>query len=212
MRNRYLTGNVVVSQAPLVAGIPISSIAISQLDDNYRVVGNNNGALWFTAAGSSTLTSLDPVGAGSLIPDFYVALLAFDPLNKNTVYISLGNFSGNTTAAGSHVWRVTNLDTTPVLTALNGSGANVLPDVPVNAFAVDPLTPTKLYAGTDIGVFNSTDGGTTWNPYGVGLPRVAVFDMAIQKTTGVLRIATHGRGMWELLEPNLTDIFKDGFE
>src|SRR4030095_3687437 len=44
----------------------------------------------------------------------------------------------------------------------------------------------------------STDGGTTWNPFNNGLPRVAVFDMAIQPTNRVLRIATHGRGIWEI--------------
>ena len=191
------TGNVVVSQAPLVAGVPISSIAISPVDDNYRIVGNNNGALWFTTTGSSTLTSLDPVGGGSIIPDFFVARMAFDPINKNTVYISLGNYGNGTGPTQSHVWKVANLNTTPIITAANGTGANVLPDVPVNAFAVDPLDPTKLYAGTDIGVYASLDGGANWLPMGTGLPRVAVFDMAITAAPRVLRIATHGRGMWE---------------
>src|SRR6266568_1141280 len=33
----------------------------------------------------------------------------------------------------------------------------------ITALAVDPLTPTTLYAGTQGGgVFNSTDGGTSW--------------------------------------------------
>ncbi len=198
------TGNVVVSQAPLVASgcngpCPVSSIAISPQDDNYRIVGNNNGALWFTTTGASTLTSLDPVGGTGIIPDFYVARMAFDPANKNTVYIALGNYGNGTAAAQSHVWKITNLNTTPVITAANGSGTNVLPDVPVNGFAVDSLDPTKLYAGTDIGVFGTTDGGANWLPMGTGLPRVAVFDMAI--TNGAsrkLRIATHGRGMWEI--------------
>src|SRR5205085_3464994 len=128
--------------------------------DNYRIVGLNNGALFFTTTGSSTLTSLDPTGAGSVIRDFYVSRLAFDPTNKNTVYIALGNYAGSTTAANSHVWKVTNLNTTPVLTAINGSGINTLPDVPVSGFAVDPLMPTRLFAGTDIGVYVTYDGGS----------------------------------------------------
>ena len=41
----------------------------------------------------------------------------------------------------------------------------------------------------------------TWAPFGQGLPRVAVFDMAIQNVKRVLRIATHGRGMWEAALP-----------
>src|SRR5262249_28534919 len=150
------TNNVTVSQAPLVSGVAISAIGISPQDDNYRIVGNNNGALWFTNSGSSTLTSLDPVGAGSVIPDFYVARPVFDPFDKTTAYITLGNFAGGTSSSQSHVWKVTHLDTTPVLTPINGSGGNILPDVPVNAFvAVDG---TRLLAGTDIGVYATVDG------------------------------------------------------
>lgn len=200
------TANVVVSQAPIQAApaIPISAICISQLDDNYRIVGLNNGAIWFTTTGSSTLTSLDPVGTGSVIPDFYGGRCAFDPVDKNTVYIALGNYSGGTSAAQSHVWRVTNLNTTPVITAANGTGLNILPDVPINGFAVDPQQASRLFAGTDIGVFSSEDSGGHWAPYGTGLPRVAVFDIAIQNVKRVLRIATHGRGMWEVSVPVFT--------
>ena len=186
--------NLTVSQAPLVSGVAVSSIAISPQDDNYRIVGLTNGALFFTTTGSSTLTSLDPTGAGSVIPDYYVARTLFDPANKNTVYIALGGYTGGTAAAQSHVWRVTNLGTTPVLTAINSG----LPDVPVNGLAVDPGATSNVYVGTDIGVFLSTNSGTNWSSYGTGLPRVAVFDMAVQNVKKVLRIATHGRGMWEV--------------
>jgi hypothetical protein len=82
--------------------------------------------------------------------------------------------------------------------APNWSAAgNGIPSVPINAFAIDPANSNSLFAGTDIGVYHSTDGGANWSPYGVGLPRSAVFDMAIQPTNRILRVATHGRGIWE---------------
>jgi hypothetical protein len=187
-----------VSQGPLVSTVPVSAIGISPQHDGYRIAGLDNGALFYTTTGSATLSALDPVGAGGVIPDFYVARIVFDPANKNTAYISLGNYAGGTSATQSHLWRVTSLSTSPAFTPINGSGGNILPDVPVNGFAVDPLNSNVLYAGTDIGVYNSTDGGANWIPFGTGLPRVAVFDIAIQPPNRVLRIATHGRGMWEI--------------
>src|SRR6266404_1748868 len=144
-----------VSQGPLVSGVPVSAIGISPQDDNYRIVGLNNGALFFTTTGSSTLTSLDPTGGG-VIPDFYVARAVFDPTNKNTAYVSLGNYSGGTTASQSHVWKVTNLSTTPVLTGINGSGGNILPDVPVNGIAA----PRCDYENTQ-GTMNFAAGETS---------------------------------------------------
>ena len=193
------TNNSVVSQAPLTTGVPISAIAVSPQDDKFRIVGLTSGALFYTNSGSSTMSVLDPTGGTGVIPDRYVARAAFDPSDKNTAYITLGGYFGGTSAAQSHVWKITNLGTTPVIAAVNSG----LPDVPVNAFAVDPAGSSNLFAGTDIGVFNSTDGGASWNQFGTGLPVVAVFDMAIQKTTRTLRIATHGRGMWENSGPPL---------
>jgi Peptidase family C25 len=200
------TANVTVSQAPLTSAVAISAIGISPQSDNARMVGQNNGAIWFTTTGSSTLTSLDPVGGGSVIPDKYVTRCVFEPGNQNTAYISLAGYMGGTTSALSHVWRITNLNTTPVLTAINTG----LPDVPVNGFVVDPLNTTHLFAGTDIAVYASTDTGATWAVFGTGLPVSAVFDMVIAQpnTTGeVLRIATHGRGMWEIaLGPTIAKV------
>jgi hypothetical protein len=181
------------SQAPLTSGVPISSIAISPQDDNYRLVGLTNGGLFYTTTGSSTMTSLDPTGAGSTIPNVYIGRVMFDPSNKNTAYIGLGGFLGGTNSAQSHIWKVTNLDTAPVISSINSG----LPDVPINGIAVDPANGNNVYLGTDIGVYVSTNGGASWAPFGTGLPVASVFDIKIQPTSGVIRIATHGRGMWE---------------
>ena len=39
----------------------------------------------------------------------------------------------------------------------------------VSALALDPTTPTTVYAGTSQGVFKTTDGGTSWSPVNTGL-------------------------------------------
>jgi photosystem II stability/assembly factor-like uncharacterized protein len=40
---------------------------------------------------------------------------------------------------------------------------------PVNAFVIDPKTPSTLYAGTPEGVFKSIDGGASWTNIGVSM-------------------------------------------
>jgi S-layer family protein len=176
-----------VSQGPIEAGQTITAVGISSQNDNVRIVGLFNGNVYRTTTGSSTLDNVT-----GPIPDRFVARAVIDPTNVNTAYVTLAGFG---LAANQHVWKTTNLsNATPTWTAA-GSG---IPDVPVNAFVVDPANASNLYAGTDIGVYRSTDGGASWNPFNSGLPRVAVFDMAIQNPNRVLRIATHGRGIWEI--------------
>lgn len=197
---------VLVSQAPLVSlapnpgGVPLSAIAVSPQDDNFRIAGLNNGALFYTINGSSTLSVLDATGAGGVIPNVYVGRVTFDPNDKNTAYVALGGYLAGAAPSQSHVWKVKNLSTTPVKTPINSG----LPDIPVNAFAVDPTNPGNLFAGTDIGIFASTDGGASWNPYGTGLPVVTTFGMGIPNGIQELRIATHGRGMWQIPIPVCT--------
>ena len=153
------------------------------------MVGLNNGQVWATLAGSSTLTNV----TGSLpTPPKQVLRVMFDPTDAtgNTAYVTVGGYWGNATG---HVFKTTNLSAGGVTwTGVSGSGATAIPDVPVNCIVVDPLRCQRLYACTDVGVCFSTNGGTNWNPLGTGLPRVPVFEMAFTAgTTGSrsLRIA-----------------------
>ncbi len=188
--------HTVASQNPIIAGVPISAIGISPADDNVRVVGLSNGGLFGTTTGSTTLTDMDPTNA---IPNNFIARTVVDPSNPNTAYVTLSAFGV------TNVWRTTTLSSlvdensfAPTWTAASGTGANVLPQVPVSAFIVDPGDSQILYAGTDIGVYISVDSGGNWVPFGTGLPRVAVFDIAITNALPrQVRIATHGRGLWQ---------------
>jgi hypothetical protein len=189
--DRGLT-HTVVSQNPITSGVPISAIGISSQDDNVRIVGLRNGDLYGTTSGASTLVNLDP---NNNVPATYIARAVIDPRNKDVAYVTMTTF-----AAQSTIWKTSNLSSpTPTWTAASSG----MPQVPVNAFVVDPLDSNLLYAGTDIGVYMSNDAGASWNPIGTGLPRVAVFDIVVLPKLRKIRIATHGRGMWELSLPTV---------
>lgn len=176
-----------VSQHPLGSGAPVSAIGISPQDDNIRIVGLSDGGVYATNTGSSTLTDI----TGGLPPHF-IARAVIDPGNSAMAYVTLDGY-GPQASPLKHVWKTASL-MSGIWTAVSDG----IPDVPVNAFAIDPMNTNDLYCGTDIGVYYSSDAGVNWSPFGSGLPRVAVFDMAIQSPNRILRIATHGRGMWEI--------------
>ena len=193
------SSHTVVSQSPFPGIDPINNgnprvtaIGISPQDDNVRIVGLTTGHVFATTAGANPMTDV----TGGWTPKF-IARAVIDPNNKATAYVTLDGYG-----TPSHVWKTTSLagePPTPTWTAASTG----LPDVPVNAFAIDPANSNSLYAGTDIGVFNSTDGGATWLPFGTGLPRVAVFDLNMQKSSRTIKIGTHGRGAWEIAAANV---------
>ena len=143
------------------------------------------------AAGIYLLSRVDSI-CTALPPALLASEAAIDPNNKFTAYISFTSFSP---PAGQQIFKTTNLNA-PVPTWTPASSG--IPQVPVSGLAIDPQDSNSIYAATEIGVYHSGDGGANWTPYGVGLPRVAVFDVKISNTQRYLRIATHGRGIWEI--------------
>jgi hypothetical protein len=73
----------------------------------------------------------------------------------------------------------------------------------VNAVLVDPSNTSDILVGTDLGVFQSTNSGTTWTQQNNGMANVAVFDLDV-RGDGALFASTHGRGMFKL--DHLTDV------
>lgn len=85
-----------------------------------------------------------------------VLSLATDPFDTNTLYVG--------TSEGGILRTVTNKEAG--LVASSGIPKNVT----ANALVADPQQRGTLYAGTSNGFYVSTDGGTTWDARGTGLP------------------------------------------
>jgi len=112
--------------------------------------------------------------------------IEFDPADDAIIYTTFSGFGSN------HVFKSTN------------SGANWfaidngLPDLPTNTIVVDPINPDDIYVGNDLGVYYSENGGTSWEVFSDLLPEATmIYDLNISPSNRKLRIATHGRGIWE---------------
>ena len=68
----------------------------------------------------------------------------------------------------------------------------------VHSIEQDFVNPDLLFAGTEFGIFVTTDGGKMWTQLKNGLPTIPVRDIAIQKRENDLVIATFGRGYYIL--------------
>ncbi|MBN1414178.1 MAG: hypothetical protein JW973_03675 [Bacteroidales bacterium] len=75
------------------------------------------------------------------------------------------------------------------------SSVNGFPDVMVYSVLVMPYTGI-IWAGTEIGLFESTDDGLSWHYADNGLPAVSIWQMDIVNQQVI--VATHGRGIWTL--------------
>lgn len=84
----------------------------------------------------------------------------------------------------------------------------------VYSVAPTPFDPLTLYAGTEIGVFRTTDGGQSWQPFQTGMPIVQVKDVEFvvdPTTAGVhgLVVGTYGLGYWMRDVPSRPIIYVD---
>ncbi len=73
------------------------------------------------------------------------------------------------------------------------------PDVSGYAHVIreDLMNPNLLFAGTEMGLYISVDGGKSWGKFTGGFPKsVPVRDLAIHPREGDLIVATHGRGIY----------------
>lgn len=72
--------------------------------------------------------------------------------------------AGGVARGGSSVW-----------TAIGPGGAGA----DVRALAIDPGSPTTVYAGTAGGVYKTTNGGATWTTVNQGVTNLSVLSLAI---------------------------------
>jgi hypothetical protein len=146
------------------------------------------GAAW---AAASLIGPVGGAGATGLAP--IVTAVAIDPADGtgHSIYVCLGGVGD-----WRRVWHYDG-SSWSARSGPSAGAATALIDVDFNALAVDPANPATVFAGADIGVWKSTDGGADWAPYAEGLPEAGVSDLRIHASRRLIRAATYGRGVYE---------------
>jgi photosystem II stability/assembly factor-like uncharacterized protein len=162
----------------------------SGMDDDQRVHVSSDGARNFTKT-----ATFDQAELG------YLSGMATHPMDDSTAYV-LFSF-----AKGPKVLRTTDLGVSwQDISGFNGNEAssNGFPDVAVYCLLVRPDDTDIIWAGTEIGIFESTDNGISWHFHESEMGAAAVWDMNVRDDKIV--IATHGRGIFTATLPESQEV------
>jgi hypothetical protein len=174
---------------PPAGGVTRSTVDAST---NLYYAGTNNGRLFAGPGGANWReVFVSPVGTAGVVD------IDVDLDDPSTVYLALAR-----TGTG-RIFRLRRGSAQPTTMTATDITFDLPTNLRVNTLAVDRMRFFTLFAGTNKGVYQgrSFDGGASWHwtAYANGLPPAAdVRDLEVHPTTGVVRAATHGRGVYEV--------------
>ncbi len=179
--------------APTIPGITlVRDFSVSPADSKVVGIAANAGQILMSSDGGATFT---PAGTA---PVNTLSSIRFDRTNPRNLWVA----SALATPGVEHLFASS--DGGATWSPISHTGKpNGLPDLPVAQVEQDPSDPNVLWAASYVGVYRSPDRGATWVRYGVGLPNVPIeafgsVPMAILPDGSKLRLATYGRGIWEI--------------
>ncbi len=166
----------------IFGGSKILSIASSHTGVDTVYCGTINGRIFKSInAGVNWTNTTDT----TVTPNRYATDITVNEHNPGECYVTFGGFGSG------HVFKTTNA---------GNSWSNVsgnLPDVPHHSIVIDPIFTQNIYAGSDLGVYASTNYGASWNEYLSGMPYALVFDLTIVYPSRKIRAVTYGNGIYE---------------
>ena len=199
------------SGRPFSTAGEITALEFSVRDPKILYLGTTIGALYRGTNGGKTAadwTRIDTPGspADALFPLSQIQAISINAGNPNDVWLVFGgsgvSFTGRpdmilNPSGISHLFRNRDALNINGWEDVSGSVATMsLPDVPTSAVALDDMDTEVAYAGTDVGVFRTADGGDTWFPFQTDLPRSPVTELRFNRRFRRLFAGTMGRGIY----------------
>lgn len=184
-------------------GTAISAIAIAPSNSDIVWVGDGNGAVYRTAnatAATPTWVTIDDGANVGTLPNRFVSDIVIHHTDPRQAWVVFGGFTAD------NVQRTT--DNGASWTSRQGSGATALPNAPMLTIAQHPYLPDTFYVGSEVGVFDTQDGGATWSTTNEGPADVRCADLKFIPGTSTLLLGSYGRGLWtaDLTAPGTRDI------
>ena len=164
----------------------IVSLSESPLKEGLIVVGTDDGQLQITQDNGQNWKKINDFPS---IPDkTYIADVVTSHHDPATIYVVFNNHKEGDFSP--YILKTENLGDT--WTRIN-SGI----DSPHACWTLveDHVTPNLLFAGTEFGLFSTSDGGKNWIQMKGNMPTIPVRDLEIHKRENDLVCATFGRGM-----------------
>lgn len=168
----------------------VTTISESPLDGKVLWVGTDDGNVQVSRDGGLTWTNVS--GNVSGVPNgTFVTRVVASSAARGTAYAAFdGHRSGDFTP---YLYRTVDFGKTwkAVASGLpNGTPVRTVHEWGGKAHVV--------FAGTEFGLFVSTDSAATWRRLGGNLPTTRYDDLVIHRGTNDLIVATHGRSIWVL--------------
>ena len=145
----------------------------------------DDGVLQLTKNGGKTWELVTPKN----LPETLINSIEVSPHDKATAYIATTRYKFN--------------DYTPAIyktTNYGKSWVNISSGIPSGAYTrvvrEDTQRKNLLFAGTELGMYISWNGGKIWKPFQLNLPITPISDLKISHND--LTIATMGRSFWVL--------------
>lgn len=164
----------------------IYSVAESPVQRDLIWAGTDDGLVWLTRDGGKHWDNVTPTDLPAWTT---VSLIEASPSAPGTAYVAANRYKLDDLQP--YAWETTDFGRT---------WTKITTGIPDGAFLrairEDPKRSTLLFAGTELGVYVSFDGGGHWQSLKLNLPTVPVRDLIVKDND--LVIATHGRAFWSL--------------
>ncbi len=198
------------SMGPKNIGGRTLCLAFHPTNEDIMFAGSASGGLWKTTTQGVGEDAWEYVPTG--FPVLGVAAIAIDPNNPDIMYIGTGETYGVGVAEPGTVNRLTRGTYGIGILKTEDGGATWAQALPfemdeikgVQDIAINPLNTQEIYAAATDGLFQSLDGGVSWD---LILNEINCIDVEIDPNNDSIIYVSHGNLNFDL-DPSLSGIYK----